>query len=228
MRGRPHTSDPRDPRPVIRFRWPLTVRGPRAPLIRAVPILCLSAALGLTAYRGLSSSSSRRPTASPPAPEAPFQVPTPPRDVVPFPANGTTIVDLPSDAIREAPLILETADAGAAPDSWVVVLRDDRTGRFVAAAFLRAGSIMTLLLPQGAYRLAIAGGRSWFGRTALFGPGTRAWRFERPLLLANPPSPAAHLTLRDAASFDPPFVPMTPADLHIPNASWRPDAGHAR
>ena len=223
MRGRPHPFDPDDPRPVIHLRWPLWGRRPLVALM-----LCLSAMLGLVAYRGLSFSSLQPPSTLRAASNSPPTVPNEPRDVVPFPANGTTIFDAQPDAVRDAPLIIETTDTGPEASSWLVVLCDGITGRFVAGAFLRPGTIMTLLLPTGAYHIALAGGTSWYGQSDLFGPGTRAWRSERPLLLAASPSPPAHLTLRTAAALGPPFVPMTPADFHMPSLRSRQEAGHAR
>ena len=223
MRGRPHPFDPDDPRPVIHLRWPLWGRRPLAALM-----LCLSAALGLVAYRGLSFSALQPPPTLRAASKAPPTVPNEPRDVNPFPANGTTIIDPPPGVMRDAPLIIETADTGAEASSWLVVLYDGVTGRFVAGAFLRPGTIMTLLLPAGAYQIALAGGSSWYGQSDLFGPGTRAWRSKRPLLLATSPSPPAHLTLRSAAALNPPFVPMPPAELHMPSFRSRQEGSHAR
>lgn len=63
-----------------------------------------------------------------------------------------------------------------------VTLRHETTGHPTLAAYINGGDFFRVLVPPGSYRLHVAHGVQWQDEATLFGPRTRFFVLDRPLL----------------------------------------------
>lgn len=77
-------------------------------------------------------------------------------------------------------LPLQIVTEAGGPDRAILLSRDEG-GAAEVAGYVHAGQFFRLLVPPGDWRIAIASGRDWQGRDALFGPKTEIIDLPEPL-----------------------------------------------
>ncbi|MGO4326304.1 hypothetical protein AB4Z48_12005 [Cupriavidus sp. 2TAF22] len=136
--------------------------------------------IGQTTTAGSSSDPERRilgqiPNSMPAQPATP---PTPSAPAQPFPDNGTVLT---FQQLPEGQAAGFTVDAMASSSLNIVKLEEWNTQRPVLVTFVRGGTVSSIKVPFGVYRVKMAGGEAWYGLDDLFGPSTQVQVGDKPL-----------------------------------------------